>query len=196
MIDANMAGMWPDTSLHFDTNENELRPCKGEVLVKVYENVEDQKGNSGDKPGSLHLSNLRLIWRSKEKKKTNIILGLGKITKISSSSTVSRLGKPVISLVIMAKETATFEFIFTMDSQDSSVVSDVERMLDAYKESVMYRTLKARSTVLTQDRELILLEGEQIFNKVVGAWNLSSDNVRNLCMLIGNFTCMHAHKHE
>lgn len=56
--------------------------------------VEDTKGNNGD-AGELLLTNLRLIWRSKSKQRTNISIGYNNITSLAVKPASSRLkGKP------------------------------------------------------------------------------------------------------
>jgi hypothetical protein len=44
----------------------------------------------------------------------------------------------------------------------------------AYETSKLYRDLKLRGSIV-KDGELILLPQEQIFNKIPGVWNLSSE---------------------
>jgi Bardet-Biedl syndrome 5 protein len=44
----------------------------------------------------------------------------------------------------------------------------------AYQSSKLYRDLKLRGSIM-KDNDLILLPQEQIFSKVAGVWNLSSD---------------------
>lgn len=46
----------------------------------------------------------------------------------------------------------------------------------AYETSKMYRDLKLR-TALIQNRQLRLLPREQVYDKINGVWNLSSDQV-------------------
>lgn len=46
----------------------------------------------------------------------------------------------------------------------------------AYETSKMYRDLKLRSALI-QNKQLRLLPQEQIYDKINGVWNLSSDQV-------------------
>lgn len=46
----------------------------------------------------------------------------------------------------------------------------------AYETSKMYRDLKLRAALI-QNRQLRLLPREQVFDKINGVWNLSSDQV-------------------
>ncbi|CAH8502758.1 unnamed protein product [Schistosoma turkestanicum] len=56
--------LWQDREVRFDTPRCDLIFRKGEVIFKPIENVEDVKGNNGDK-GTLYITNLRLLWISK-----------------------------------------------------------------------------------------------------------------------------------
>lgn len=46
----------------------------------------------------------------------------------------------------------------------------------AYETSKMYRDLKLRSALI-QNKQLRLLPQEQVYDKINGVWNLSSDQV-------------------
>lgn len=46
----------------------------------------------------------------------------------------------------------------------------------AYETSKMYRDLKLRAALI-QNRQLRLLPREQVYDKINGVWNLSSDQV-------------------
>lgn len=45
----------------------------------------------------------------------------------------------------------------------------------AYSTSKIYRDLKLRSSILTEDKKLIVLPKEEIVSVANGVWNLSSD---------------------
>lgn len=49
-------------------------------------------------------------------------------------------------------------------------------VLRAYETSKMYRDLKLRAALI-QNRQLRLLPREQVYDKINGVWNLSSDQV-------------------
>jgi len=48
----------------------------------------------------------------------------------------------------------------------------------AYETSKLYRDLKLRGPLI-QNKQLRLLPQEQVYDKVTGVWNLSSDQVQN-----------------
>ena len=48
-----------------------LAPCAGEVEIDSINSVEDTKGNNGER-GALSATNLRLIWVSHRRPKTNL----------------------------------------------------------------------------------------------------------------------------
>ncbi|XP_018651344.1 hypothetical protein Smp_138490 [Schistosoma mansoni] len=56
--------LWQDKEDRFDAPRCGLVFRHGELNFKLLENVEDVKGNNGDK-GALYITNLRLLWISK-----------------------------------------------------------------------------------------------------------------------------------
>ncbi|VDP35418.1 unnamed protein product [Schistosoma curassoni] len=56
--------LWQDREVRFDAPRCDLVFRNGEINFKLLENVEDVKGNNGDK-GDLYITNLRLLWISK-----------------------------------------------------------------------------------------------------------------------------------
>lgn len=55
----------------------------------------------------------------------------------------------------------------------------------AYETSKLYRDLKLRGSII-RDNELILLPNEQVYTKISGVWNLSSDQGNLGSFLITN----------
>ncbi|VDP27145.1 unnamed protein product [Schistosoma margrebowiei] len=55
--------LWQDREVRFDAPRCDLVFKNGEVNFKLLENIEDVKGNNGDK-GDLYVTNLRLLWIS------------------------------------------------------------------------------------------------------------------------------------
>ncbi|RYH26658.1 Bardet-Biedl syndrome 5 protein [archaeon] len=55
----------------------------------------------------------------------------------------------------------------------------------SYETSKLYRDLKLRGSIL-KDNELNLLPQEQIFSKVTGVWNLSSEQGNLGCFFLTN----------
>lgn len=58
----------------------------------------------------------------------------------------------------------------------------------AYETSKMYRDLKLRAALI-QNKQLRLLPREQVYDKINGVWNLSSDQV-----CVSNFKSSQKHK--
>lgn len=59
----------------------------------------------------------------------------------------------------------------------------------------MYRDLKLRSALI-QNKQLRLLPQEQIYDKINGVWNLSSDQVKlkvRLCLTAAKLKCFGFH---
>jgi Bardet-Biedl syndrome 5 protein len=50
----------------------------------------------------------------------------------------------------------------------------VQAVMKAYETSKLYRDLKLRGSIM-RNGDLVLLPEENIYNKVSGVWNLSSD---------------------
>jgi len=53
----------------------------------------------------------------------------------------------------------------------------------AYETSKLYRDLKLRGAIVN-NKALNLLPQEQVYDKIVGVWNLSSDQVWALCLTV------------
>lgn len=60
-----------------------LRLTNGEVVVERIDNVEDVKGNNGDR-GVLRITNLRLIWHAVVTPRINLSIGYKTITGITT----------------------------------------------------------------------------------------------------------------
>lgn len=68
-----------------------------------------------------------------------------------------------------------FEFIFTsLVKASPRLFTTVQAVYRAYETTKLYRDLKLRGAII-KDKQLMLLPHEQVYNKVVGVWNLSSD---------------------
>lgn len=71
----------------------------------------------------------------------------------------------------------SFEFIFTSlvdDKPNSKMFLTVQSIFRSYDTTRLYRDLKLRGAI-TRDKDLILLPHEQVYSKIQGVWNLSSD---------------------
>merc|ERR1719267_98972 len=68
-----------------------------------------------------------------------------------------------------------FEFVFTnLVRQSPRLFTTVQTVYRAYDTSRLYRDLKLRGAII-KNKGLIMLPNEQLYNKVSGVWNLSSD---------------------
>lgn len=180
--------LWQDRDVRFDCNNKDLALRKGENVIQNFLRIEDTKGNSGDL-GSLAISNLRIIWQSNSKPRINLSVGLGCIISIANRTLHSKLRGKYDAIHIMSKVSGTrYEFIFTQFSDDGSTSIDSSRsegsalpqllgkVCKAYTSTKLFRDLKLRSAIMSpQGRQLKTLPGEQIYSKINGVWNLSSD---------------------
>lgn len=91
------------------------------------------------------------------------------------------------ALYIMTKVNGTrYEFIFTqLDTEPGhSLVDIITKVCRAYVATKLFRDLKLRSAIISpHGKQLKILPSEQIYNKINGVWNLSSDQ--------GNLGTMH-----
>ncbi|CAG0895607.1 unnamed protein product [Darwinula stevensoni] len=63
--------LWEDKSIRFDMSHSDMRMRTGEKMLENIEDVEDTKGNSGDK-GRMIITNLRIIWHSLAAPRINV----------------------------------------------------------------------------------------------------------------------------
>jgi Bardet-Biedl syndrome 5 protein len=82
--------IWQDRQIRFDVPIAQLQPRKGETIVDSINQVEDTKGNNGDK-GSLIITNLRLIWFGDANQKINLTIGFDCILNTEIKETNSML---------------------------------------------------------------------------------------------------------
>ncbi|CAG5123192.1 unnamed protein product, partial [Candidula unifasciata] len=150
-----------------------LRP--GEKLIDKLDAVEDTKGNNGDR-GRLMVTNLRIIWYSLEMPRANLSIGFNCVIGISIRTAHSKIRGAVEALYIICKSSSTrFEFIFTnLVPGSPRLFTSVISVHRAYETSKMYRDLKLRAALI-KDKQVRLLPLEQVYDKINGVWNLSSD---------------------
>ncbi|CAK5109388.1 unnamed protein product [Meloidogyne enterolobii] len=145
--------MWQYRDVLFDLDTRMLRLAAGESIVERIDNVEDTKGNNGDR-GLLRITNLRLIWKIRGQAESLYIMSKG----LSGTK---------------------FEFVFTcVNPSSTKFFSTVIGINRAYEASRMYREMKMRTTLLNSEEKLILLSLETQCDRIDGVWNLSSDQVR------------------
>mmetsp|Transcript_26555 Transcript_26555/g.71731 ORF Transcript_26555/g.71731 Transcript_26555/m.71731 type:complete len:346 (+) Transcript_26555:61-1098(+) len=167
--------VWQDRQIRFDVHPTQLEMRQGEMEIDSINAVEDTKGNNGEK-GFLSITNLRLIWRSQRAARTNLSIGYNCVLSINIKTATSRLRGSTQALYVMTKFNDTkFEFIFTNLVRGSPrLFTTVQAVYRAYDTSKLYRELKLRAAIV-KDKKLILLPNEQVYNRISGIWNLSSD---------------------
>ena len=144
--------VWQDRELRFDsgrhgTSLKDLTLRRGEVLIDSINSVEDTKGNNGER-GTFEVTNLRVIWTSHKRPRTNLSIGYKCITNVLIKATQSRLRGACQALHIHGKkpeeqvkhsnkdDSRRFEFIFT------SLVKASPRL---------FTTMQAASSVLNHN---------------------------------------------
>ncbi|XP_057293907.1 Bardet-Biedl syndrome 5 protein homolog [Hydractinia symbiolongicarpus] len=167
--------LWEDRDVRFDITSQQMKMRPGEVLIDHLESVEDTKGNNGDR-GKMMVTNLRIIWHSQAMPRVNLSIGYNCVLNFNVKTAVSKLRGQTEALYALTKCNNTrFEFIFTSLIPGSPrLFSTILSVFRAYETSKMYRELKLRGA-LVYEKQLRLLPLEQIYEKVTGVWNLSSD---------------------
>eukprot|EP00118_Oscarella_pearsei_P003894 m.16198 g.16198 ORF g.16198 m.16198 type:complete len:342 (+) comp26779_c0_seq2:34-1059(+) len=167
--------LWEDRDVRFDITLQQMKMRPGEILVDRLDSVEDTKGNNGDR-GRVLITNLRVIWYSQAVPRVNLSIGFNCVVNLTPRTTTSKLRGITESMCVLTKSNNTrFEFIFTnLVTGSPRLFSSLRTVYKAYESSRMYRELKLRGALL-QNKQLRLLPKEQIYSKVDGVWNLSSD---------------------
>lgn len=131
----------------------------------------------------------RLIWQSKTKSRINLTIGYNAISSISKKNFRSELRGFYNALHLLCKckiNGTRYEFIFTqfnsslsepinLTGEKADLIYWITCITKAYVESKLFRELKLRSVLFTANKQLKILPGEQIYDKIQGVWNLSSD---------------------
>ncbi|BFY97671.1 hypothetical protein BsWGS_00711 [Bradybaena similaris] len=167
--------LWEDRDVRFDVTASQLKLRPGEKLIDKLDAVEDTKGNNGDR-GRLMVTNLRIMWYSLEMPRANLSIGFNCVIGISIRTAHSKIRGAVEALYIICKCNSTrFEFIFTnLVPGSPRLFTSVISVHRAYETSKMYRDLKLRAALI-KDKQVRLLPLEQVYDKINGVWNLSSD---------------------
>ncbi|KAA3672807.1 Bardet-Biedl syndrome 5 protein [Paragonimus westermani] len=176
MQNPTLDALWQDSSVKFDVGSKFIRFRSGEFLVDKLHPVEDTKGNLGDK-GTLWITNLRLIWISGNTRRINLSIGYACILNINTKTMQNDHRRQSDALHIMTKFSGIrYEFIFTHLALNSSIqlFSAFIAVYKAYDTSRMYREMKLRACLL-DNKKLMLLPKEKLYEEIDGAWNLSSD---------------------
>ncbi|CAK8675674.1 BBSome complex member BBS5-like [Clavelina lepadiformis] len=167
--------LWEDRDIRFDISIRQMHMRPGEQLIETFNSVEDTKGNNGDR-GKLSVTNLRVIWHSQSMPRVNLSIGFSCIQNVTTKKTNSKLRGHIEALCISTKcNNNRFEFIFTNEvAETAGLFVTVMAVYKAYDSSKLYRDLKLRGAII-QNKQLKLLPQEQVYNKISGVWNLSSD---------------------
>jgi Bardet-Biedl syndrome 5 protein len=177
---------WQDRAIKFDQNPSVLALRDGEQQIDSINSVEDTKGNNGDR-GVLVVTNLRIIWSSTKSANTNLSIGFSCVSNLNVRLVHSKLKGNAQALVVMTRFNSTrFEFIFTSLVKNSPrIFTSVQAVFRSYDTTKLYRDLKLRGAII-KDKELVRLPQEQIYEKMNGIWNLSSDQGNLGCFIITN----------
>lgn len=168
--------LWQDNELRFDTSSSQLALRSGEVEIDRLEMVEDTKANTGDK-GNLSVTNLRIIWRSNNRMRTNLSIGYKTISKLNTMHIAnSKLLGTSQCLQLMTKDNGSdYEFVFThLNKLSPRLFTTAQAVWRAYDTSRLFREIKLRGAI-SRDNALIMLPGEQLYSRVEGVWNVASD---------------------
>ncbi|KAI6645847.1 hypothetical protein LOD99_13106 [Oopsacas minuta] len=167
--------LWEDRSVKFDVPMTALKLRPGEVMIEQITDVEDTKGNNGDK-GKLVITNLRLVWIHELTSKVNLSIGYLNFINTSMINTESRLRGNTESLKILTRYSKTkYEFIFTNLVRDTPWLHGlIKNIIRAYETSKLYRDIKLKGSII-DNGQLRMLPKEEVYNKVDGVWNLSSE---------------------
>ncbi|GMF28113.1 unnamed protein product [Phytophthora lilii] len=166
---------WQDREIRFDISAAAMQLRKGETLVDAINSVEDTKGNNGDR-GSLEITNLRLLWASHKSVRTNLSIGYSCIQSLKIRTATSKLRGSTQALYVMTKyANSRFEFIFTsLVKASPRLFTTIQAVFRSYETTKLYRELKLRGAII-KEKELTLLPHEQVYTRLNGVWNLSSD---------------------
>lgn len=147
----------------------------GEFVIDQLDDVEDTKGNNGE-PGSLSITNLRMIYQSKRSKRVNVSVGYKTIISMTIRTANSKLRGPSQALYVLCKFGSTrYEFVFThLVPNSPRLFTTIQTVHRAYESSKLFREVRLRAALI-RDHQLIMLPHETLFSKLSGVWNLSSD---------------------
>ncbi|KAB0792501.1 hypothetical protein PPYR_14468 [Photinus pyralis] len=166
---------WEDKEVHFDLSFSDMRLTIGEKVIDRLDNIEDTKGNGGDR-GKLIITNLRILWHSVSNPRINLSIGYNSITTLNTKIVNSKLRGTTQALYLMTVcHGSRYEFIFTnLVPGSMRHFTSVTGVHKAYTTSKAYRELKLRGAVV-HNKRLRILPLEQVCNVLHGVWNLSSD---------------------
>lgn len=191
--------IWQLHEIRWDRPFRELRPRGGEVEIDSINSVEDTKGNNGEK-GGMSVTNLRIIWFCHRDPRVNLSIGLARVLSTYVKTAKSRLkgttqslyirckqevpgsGKPATNaapgstaVAVAQKKFKMYEFVFTSLVRNSPrLFTTINSVLRSFETSTLFRELKLRGAIIKQ-KQLLMLPGEEVYNKVNGVWNVSGE---------------------
>merc|ERR1719387_2623900 len=108
--------------------------------------------------------------------RTNLSIGYNCVSSVNIRLVQSKIKGSTQALIVMTRFNSTrFEFIFTSLVKNSPrLFTTVQAVFKSYETTKLYRDLKLRGAII-KEKELIMLPNEQVYDKIGGIWNLSSD---------------------
>ena len=154
--------LWEDRSVKFDVPVTALKLRPGEIMIEQVTDVEDTKGNNGDK-GKLIITNLRLVWIHENTSKINLSIGYLNFINTTMVNTESRLKGSTESIKILTRYSKTkFEFIFTNLVRDTPWLHGlIKNVARAYETSRLYRDIKLKGSII-DNGQLRMLPKEEV----------------------------------
>lgn len=182
--------LWEDKQVRFDVPLNDLKLRAGEQIIDRLENIEDTKGNLGER-GRLIITNIRILWSCIPNSRINLSIGFNCIITISIRKVKAKFSGSVQALNILTiSNKSKFEFIFTNQVPGSSRhFTSIVGVHKAFLSSRVYREFKIRGAII-QNKQLRILPLEQVFSTLFGVWNLSSDQGSLGTFVITNVRCV------
>ncbi|CAO1409508.1 unnamed protein product [Diamesa hyperborea] len=166
--------VWEDREIKFDVQNIHKKLRNGEKILDIIDSVEDTKGNLGD-VGRVIITNLRIMWYSLSNPKFTLSIGFFCILTMNTKNVVSKLRGSTDALhMLTATPKQRFEFIFTDWGMSPTHFSSIFAIHKIYQTTLLYRELKLRGAILTEG-QLNVLPQEQLYTRLNGVYNLSSD---------------------
>ena len=154
--------LWEDRSVKFDVPTSALKLRPGEMKIEQVDDVEDTKGNNGDK-GKLIVTNLRLVWIHDSNQRINLSVGYYNFVNTSMINIESKLKGSTESLKILTRYSKTkYEFIFSNLVRDMPWLHGlIKNVVRAYDTSRLYRDIKLKGPIL-DNGQLRMLPKEEV----------------------------------
>ncbi|XP_051158791.1 Bardet-Biedl syndrome 5 protein homolog isoform X2 [Leptopilina boulardi] len=169
--------MWQNNEVRFDISFSQLEMRLGEVIIDKLENIEDNKGNAGDR-GRLLITNLRIIWHSSGYPRINLSIGYNTFVSVTTRAVARVFSSNTQALYILSSfRSCRYEFLFiNLDPKNNRHYTSVLGVYRSYISSKLYREIKLRGAII-HDKRLTILPQENIHSTLNGVWNLSTEQV-------------------